>query len=545
VKYRHAVVALPVLLGLFSAGARAQGEGGPSPPLSAATRILPNGATNFRQLGDLTAQLPDVRSYIAATGASCATNIAPALESAAALGVTRIFLPANCKYIPTANTTPANMTIVGGDWFTSIISSDDETNHDVFVGAHGQLENVGYQGAFCHTTVDPVGVKVCPFPGFINTGDTSTYLHTWPYERTTVLAAVSTPPGAALPSVDQAAFAVLQQSVGGDGLFCSIGAISPVVLAPGSTCYRIVPNGNGDYGLYILDGLQSVSSNWHYGIFAKEFQNNAAGATIKIDRVGDGADVGQSISMIDADSIGSTNTRPFLAESMSNQASGDINPVFQATTPFSGTVWHANMGNAGGTFTGKFAAYDIGGVPVYTVNGSGLVRALSGQLTGKQADAALPQGALAADENIIFSATADLVTKARYQLSVSTAAALPVRPTTDGTGTASAANCGNINVDNRKASVHAITLTATDVTTPAKGYSYYLPMGHLARFTGVGSTTWQGATPIEFDDGVTTGRLTAITADTAFACPKILWTPPTGNTDTWHVVVSFEMDFVR
>jgi hypothetical protein len=302
--------------------------------------------------------------------------------------------------------------------------------------------------------------------------------------------------------------------------------------------------GDGDYGLYILPGVQGSRTTQHFGVFVKDLSNNAVGNGIRLDRVGNGTDVSTSLNIIDADSEGATNTRPFFSEGVQNQASGDLNVIFQNTTPFSGTGWHMNLGNGTGTFTGNFIQLDLAGVKKWFIPSTGVVHALAGQITGVDAATNLPAGAITTTQNTKFAVTADANSRTTYQLTVVTSGSSPVRPTTDGTGTATASNCGFI-ATNQKATVYDIVLTANDITTPANGYSYFMPVAQIARFASVGTTTWQGGSGVqEFTNGATTGVATAITADTTNGCPNIQWTPPTGNTDTWHVMVSFVMDLV-
>lgn len=100
----------------------------------------------------------DVRTF----GAICdgVSNIATAVDAAIAAGNHYLFLPANCRYIPTgtdvfgAKATPKNVWIIGQDPTTSIISSGDPVNTYLDFGGNSTLQNLGIIDKFC-TSVTP------------------------------------------------------------------------------------------------------------------------------------------------------------------------------------------------------------------------------------------------------------------------------------------------------------------------------------------------------------------------------------------------------
>jgi hypothetical protein len=150
-----------------------------------------------------------------------------------------------------------------------------------------------------------------------------------------------------------------------------------IIDAAGSNSARMVTSGDGDWGIYLLNGAIGDTTRQHIGIYAKEFTNtrssqNSATATIRIDRIGDGVDVNQSIMVTDASATGLF-TRPVFSVGVSRQAGGALYSVFQTATPFSGQGFLLNMGNSGGTFTGSFLDFRNGGTAVFGVDSTGAV----------------------------------------------------------------------------------------------------------------------------------------------------------------------------
>lgn len=508
--------------------------------------VTPTSANTSRSVADLTAQIQDVRNFFQGTTANCATDVSPAVTAAIAAGVKTIWLPKNCTYIPPSNTVPANLTIVGEDWQSSIIASDQPLVNNLFMGAHALIENVAVQGLFCYANANPTNVaKSCPTPLIKNVSDSTITLTNWAYETVYKLGPTSTAPGAASPSTDVPGIAVIQLSNGGDGIYVQTGdGVNPATTASG---IRVVPDGSGDSGIYILPGLVGTTTNAHNGIFIKDLTNNTSGRSLYIDRAGNSTDVTPSLRIDDIDATGSSYTSSPIIVNLSHQTSGTFLSLLQSGQAFTGTFLdlQAQVGGTGSFNSGFFISAKINGSSFFSVGSNGQIVTNPGILIGGQNNGVPRIGSNFAIERLKFSSAGDTSVKAMFHATVTTSGSTAVTPTTDGTGTPSTSNCGNLIANNQKATVYNIILTATDVTTPANGYTYFMPIGHLARFTGVGTTTWQGGTPVEFDDGTTTGRSTSITADTTNSCPKISWTPPTGNTDTWHVAVSFEMDTIQ
>jgi hypothetical protein len=117
--------------------------------------------------------------------------------------------------------------------------------------------------------------------------------------------------------------------------------------------------------------------------------------------------------------------------------------------------------------------------------------------------------------------------------------------TIDGTGTATSTNVGNINSNNIKAGIQGLTVIATSITTPGKDYTYYVPISFLARYNGAISTVYQAGTPQIFTNGSVAGASVSVISDTVNAAMNIQFTPPTSNTDTWHVLATWQAHVVQ
>jgi hypothetical protein len=167
------------------------------------------------------------------------------------------------------------------------------------------------------------------------------------------------------------------------------------------------------------------------------------------------------------------------------------------------------------------------------------IRALPPLHVGKAIVGANPLvGAVSEVMNAQFAAAGDQRVGIRYQLWNTTSGAAAVRLTTDG-AVAGGSNVGNLTSDNRKMAITGLTVIATDLTTPANDYTYYVPISFLTRYAGGGSTVYRAGTPVTFTNGVA-GASTSITADLINAAMNISWTPPAGNTDTWHITATWE-----
>lgn len=117
-------------------------------------------------------------------------------------------------------------------------------------------------------------------------------------------------------------------------------------------------------------------------------------------------------------------------------------------------------------------------------------------------------------------------------------AATPVILTGDGQA---ASNYNVFNIADNTAEFITVQLIARDVTNTAKLYAASWIQNHvLARVSGAASVLLDNVTTTIVPDytrsvGTLTGLACTIAADTVNGGIIISFTPPTGNTDTWHI----------
>ena len=118
-------------------------------------------------------------------------------------------------------------------------------------------------------------------------------------------------------------------------------------------------------------------------------------------------------------------------------------------------------------------------------------------------------------------------------LSASSAAnTTPVRLTADGAA-AGALNVMNLTVGNETLAL-SVQLSAMDATWN-NAYVWQQPLGLLRRAGGVGAVTYTPGTPTSTGQGTTTGIAITEAADTVNGGYSLTFTPPTGNTQVWHI----------
>jgi hypothetical protein len=127
-----------------------------------------------------------------------------------------------------------------------------------------------------------------------------------------------------------------------------------------------------------------------------------------------------------------------------------------------------------------------------------------------------------------------------YVLRGSGSSTSAIRMTSDGNA-AGSTNCVNIGT----ATKYGVTilLEATDVSNSANDYTWSLPVGNLTR-TG-GNAAWQAGIPAILSNGAVTGASVSASADTTNQCLNLSFTPPTGNSDTWHSVARVQITQVK
>ena len=123
------------------------------------------------------------------------------------------------------------------------------------------------------------------------------------------------------------------------------------------------------------------------------------------------------------------------------------------------------------------------------------------------------------------------------------ATAAAIRLTADQTAP-DAANC--MNIPNATRYALTVTLEAFDITTPANGYTARWTGAHdMLRGAGAATVVVDGGTSSVAPDifrlaGTATGETAVIAADVTNGCLAVTFTPPSGNTDTWHAVAKVE-----
>lgn len=344
------------------------------------TSVTPTVGNTSSSSANRAGWVQDVRNFFQGTSANCATDVSPAINAAVTAGVKRISLPANCIYIPTGNTTPTGLIIVGEDWNTSIISVANRATDQLYMGPKAIFENVGIISQFCDSGPQPAGTqKICPIGRAQNVSDTRSFITNWVYQGVLMIGGQSVTGPTGVVSHDLPGISSETEGNGTDAIYSQTGDGNGNT-ATSASALRILTTGNGDQGIFLLNGFGATASP-HAGIFVKEFSNITGNniASSRIDRVGDGTDVAASFLVDDSDSLGSTNTRPFIAMNSFHQTSGNLLSTYQDTTPFSGNAQLVNMGSNTGTFTGNFFDYQLAGVSKFRLSSDSILHA-AGQI---------------------------------------------------------------------------------------------------------------------------------------------------------------------
>lgn len=313
--------------------------------------------------------------YTTATGAAdCATDVSADVNALVTAGYTNILIPATCKYFPTGNVTPTGVAIWGEDARSSLIEVASPNTTVLNVGPYGSLHRIGVQDSFCYAAVTPANTaKTCVLEGdFYNSTAANANAAIWGGQGFYWIGGnYVSPDGSASTTIDVPGVSLGCTGAGGDCLYVSPQNTSGF----GTSGIRCVNNGPSDNCLYIFTGGAGASSGViHQGIFIKDYNNNANGNASRaeyIDRVGDSTGTGTSLFIGDGDSLSSLNTSPYVSISAGHQTSGNLLNIYQATTPFSGDVDLVSMGNASGTFTGKFEDFFNNSVEEFKVDSAG------------------------------------------------------------------------------------------------------------------------------------------------------------------------------
>ena len=124
------------------------------------------GVASAQQPAGILSDVLDLRTMGGPNLCAGGRQVVGLVDQAVAAGYSDIKIPAGCVYTPDGGTTPADVTIEGSNWETSIVSSVDPT-HDVALGPRSILKNVAVSGAFC----SGVGAMVCPIAYLVNASD--------------------------------------------------------------------------------------------------------------------------------------------------------------------------------------------------------------------------------------------------------------------------------------------------------------------------------------------------------------------------------------
>lgn len=308
------------------------------------------------QLDGVGSGVADIRQYGAVWTGGSYTGVTAAVEAAVAAGFTKVFLPANCTYVPTANTTPDNVEIIGEDWNTSIISVANRATDNLFCGAKGKLVNVGIISLFGDSVVTPVINKTCPVGVFYNQSDSVGFVGVWMYQPVVINTGVVTSPDGHT-GTDVPAFAIAQLT-SGDGIFLGL-------QGTGSTGVRINCAGVGDTGMLIYS---NGGTDPHTQIRLNEVGTSPNSKGLYIQRETDGP-----INIYYEETTAGPFTSNLQEWFLNHQSSGSFIRLSQAITPYSGDLISLDTGAAGGTFTGTFLKCTVANALRFAIYNNGVV----------------------------------------------------------------------------------------------------------------------------------------------------------------------------
>lgn len=299
-------------------------------------------------------------------GVNASTGIAAAITA----GYTRIRLPAGCFYQPPTNSgnevVPAGIQIIGdnGDpnlgLFSQVQTLNRATSSDgLYLAKGASLQNVAVQSYFCDQTVNPQATqKVCPVGFANNIGDQTQGVTNWAYETLFLSTGTSTTqPGAT--STDTPIIGLIQNSLG-DAIFTA--------TSGGGISHRIYTGGiSGDQGILIQNGFNGSAGNIHTGFHCAEYGTNSQSSCVTLERT-NGATAPMELFEDDGSGTATASWQEWIVQF---QSGGNLRSTFQTGTAFSGIFDLINAGNGGGTFSGQFVNYQIGGVSKFEVDATG------------------------------------------------------------------------------------------------------------------------------------------------------------------------------
>jgi len=260
--------------------------------------------------------MTDIRQY----GAVCdGTDQNTAMQAALSAGETKLYFPAGCMWIAPSSLVPANLTIYGQDWETSVIkSAANPTTALLSIGARTKIYNMNLEGNGCTSPTD------CPVAMYVNMDSGTAPLLTGPY----------------------AALQVMSAS-GGD--------------FPSIQC-KVPSTGTGDC-IYVENQVGAG------GVGIRAYQSGSAGAALMVGKQGTGT------GTLLTEFAGGYTAGTDLAIVVANKTGGDIFDIVHNTSTYAGTVHTIAMANGSGTFTGQFLHYINGGADKLVVDYAGNVTA--------------------------------------------------------------------------------------------------------------------------------------------------------------------------
>lgn len=276
---------------------------------------------------------------VAGWGAVCdGTDQKTAIEAAIAAGVTRLYIPAGCKWIPTADLVPAGLEIMGGSWNSTTIASSDTVNTNLSVGNNTLIQNVRFAHKYC--TDRPGTPSFCPTRFYQNTSGASSVVFSWPNQAIAIETS-----GTDQGSADRPGLYVNSY---GDG--------DPIFV-------QTLGTGNGVTALRAWNSSSNANSSAILGA------RQTAGEGLRVQDDTAGAATGNRLSV-----------------QSSRATAGSFLQVFQSTDAFTGNALLMQMAESGGTFnSGNFINLQKAGSSVWLVAASGdtslpnlLVKATSG-----------------------------------------------------------------------------------------------------------------------------------------------------------------------
>lgn len=321
----------------------------------------------------------DIRLHGAVSGN--AASITAGVAAAVADGYTYILIPAGFTYIPpldgsSRRATPADVTIVGENWQTSIVSvSNRATEENVYIGARGRLMNVGIIAKFQDREANPQATeKVAPVRDASNAGDDPQAVTNWTFAALALSSGPTvTGPGGVVAS-DIPLISLTGKGAGSDNTYSSADA-------SGVSAHRVVTTVSNAIGIFGFHGLSTLSPSLtgHFS-WTKAFLDYGTGSqgtsTRRTDRIGTAV----SDFINDLDSL-TTNSNPWSEELITKQSSGPIHNVYGGGTAYSGSYLALNLGN-GASFTGRFLDFSTAGALKFAVDYTGGVLMDSLLMTG-------------------------------------------------------------------------------------------------------------------------------------------------------------------